>query len=76
MPKNSNGPGRPRADDPKIHLPNITINESTINQMAAIQKENPRLSLSEHYQKALDNYIYKYYSSASGRVVLGFPKHK
>lgn len=74
MAKKNNGPGRPKADDPKIHLPNITVNESTINSMAEIQKENSNMSLSEHYQKALDNYVYQYYSA--GKTRLGFPRHK
>jgi len=73
MPKSNNGPGRPRADDPKIHLPNVTINQSTIAAIKKISDDFPKMSLSEHYQKALDHYVEQY---QTGITRLGYPNHK
>lgn len=73
MKKNTNGPGRPTVDDPKIHLPNVTVNESTINAIKKISEDFLGMSLSEHYQKALDHYAEQY---QSGITRLGYPNHK
>ena len=63
--------GRPRSNDPKVHLPSLTIYRSSIETMAKIQSQHPQMSLSEHYQKAIDNYILIYSRSITR---LGFSK--
>lgn len=48
--------GRPKADDPKIHPPHISIKKSTILilENEAIRRNKYQ---SELYQEALDHYI-------------------
>lgn len=67
------GPGRPRSDDPKIHLPSITVYESTIAAMQRISEDFTNMSLSDHYQKALDFYINQYQVDVTR---LGYPRTK
>ena len=73
MESKNNGRGRPKSDDPKIHLPNVTVAESTINAVKKISDEFPGMSLSDHYQKALDFYVNQY---QSGITRLGFAKQE
>jgi hypothetical protein len=51
--------GRKKVEDPKVHLPNVTVNKSVIDQMVEVLKEHPEFVLSVHYQQALENYIDK-----------------
>lgn len=50
------GPGRPRQNIKKVHLPNIVIYEDTVKEMEIIADETDR-SQSAAYQEALDLYI-------------------
>jgi len=49
--------GRPKAKDPKVHLPNVTIRESIIDGMAQVATQKDELSLSQHYEKACELYV-------------------
>lgn len=73
MASKNNGRGRPKSEDPRIHLPNVTVAESTINAIKKISEDFPGMSLSDHYQKALDHYANQY---QSGITRLGYPRHK
>lgn len=50
------GPGRPKTDNPKVHLPRVRIYEDTVIRLEKISKEKGR-SKSDIYQEALDLYL-------------------
>jgi hypothetical protein len=53
---NGNGPGRPKSENPKVHLPRVKCYKNSLEEMEKIAKRKKR-SLSDVYQEALDMYI-------------------
>jgi hypothetical protein len=50
--------GRPRAIDPCIHLPNVTVRESILGKMQSLARETDTY-LSRHIENALIEYLKK-----------------
>jgi len=48
--------GRPRAEDPRVHLPNVVIQQTTLVRIIRLAKETDKY-LSYHINRALNQYI-------------------
>lgn len=48
--------GRPRADDPRVHIPNVVIRQSVLLKMIKLAKGSNKY-LSYHVEKAFDLYL-------------------
>ena len=68
MEKISNGPGRPKQDDIKVHPPKIKIYQSTIEKLKTISEETGK-SQSHLYQLACDEFILKYHRNKNNLII-------
>ena len=48
--------GRPRVDDPRVHLPHVVVRSSIINKMLLLARESNKY-LSYHVEQAFSLYL-------------------